>query len=217
VGVALQNLASQKAPVQLVFESLRLSVAARTAEAGRGKLVFDLLAAPTPRIPVASACCVSFLRQGQPWLFMTRVLSIAAKGRSLPPRIAVRTPSFLACTERRRSVRLKVPETVELRATLATISGRHVPVVPLELSLAGMLVETFDETDAELHPGAPLVCALELGELRGLLRGEVGYRQGTRCAVFFPDAVKSGELKPPDVLVKMYRLVESAWLSALGA
>jgi hypothetical protein len=82
--------------------------------------------------------------------------------------------------------------------------------IALNLSLIGMLIEVWQDT--EIPPHTKLEVLLRRGRDRVRLRAELRRRYERRLAVFFPEVLRDASLDPPPELQSMVRDLEALWL-----
>jgi hypothetical protein len=96
----------------------------------------------------------------------------------------------------------------EFEVALCLRGHRH-PVVPVDLSLTGILVQSRSFLlPVRMRAGV----ALTFGDLECTLTGEVVRRDGQLMALHFVESLSNGNLDPPEPLLAIYRRLEQEWL-----
>lgn len=101
-------------------------------------------------------------------------------------------------------------DTRERFAVLLLVAETSVPLVPVDLSLTGVLVEIPDGVEPD--PVCRLRLCYEHDDCE--LLASVVRREGGLCALYFLDALQSGELDPPEALLSIFGHLEQAWLQS---
>lgn len=104
-----------------------------------------------------------------------------------------------------------IPADTRERFQVLLADGRMpVPLLPIDLSLTGALVQLPDQVEPDP------VCRVQLsyGQDQCELLASVVRRQGDLCALHFLDALRSGELDPPEALLSIFSHLEQAWLQS---
>ena len=114
-------------------------------------------------------------------------------------------------TEGRRAFRVAVPRLTDLTVRIG-FKGKTWSVIPVDLSLMGILIE-FPKTEAvDIPIGAEIAIELRLIDKIAALTGLVRRRKDNQYGILLEDSLRNGELKPPESLVLIYKELERQWL-----
>ena len=135
---------------------------------------------------------------------------------TITPRQVGQLEEFLrlnATRERRIGFRVPFsPLKEEVRAGFhvqVQVRGKWVDVIPVDLSLTGMLVEG---KGLALPVHSRVDVQLQFNEISCPLAGEVVRREGQMVALHFTESISGGDLNPPEPLLAIYRQLEMEWL-----
>lgn len=101
-------------------------------------------------------------------------------------------------------------DTSERFQVLLSDPQMPVPLIPVDLSLTGVLVQLPD--GIELDPVCRVQLSYDTDQCE--LLASVVRRDGNLCALHFLDALQSGELDPPEALLSIFSHLEQAWLQS---
>jgi hypothetical protein len=165
-----------------------------------------------PQLRPPTQCSVS-LRFGQRnRAFIATVLAVRPgeiSGGALE--LLMKIPGEIAAGDPRMAFRVPILKPADLGIELHINGDRVVDARPLNLSLIGMLVET-PRAVVPVPDDADVRVLLRHGNLQITVRAEVRHRYDRRLALFFPDVLDDGSLKPPDELRAIVRELELLWL-----
>jgi len=85
-----------------------------------------------------------------------------------------------------------------------------IPLVPVDISLTGVLVELPESMD----PDPVLRLRISFDDDGCDVMASVVRREGALCALHFLDALRAGELDPPEALLGIFGQLEQAWLQS---
>jgi hypothetical protein len=135
----------------------------------------------------------------------------------LSPQDVTRLEDFLrkyAPHERRIGFRvplLSLPSATREQFQICLLDETEtIPLTPVDISLTGVLVELPESMDAD----PVLRIRISFDEDSCDLMASVVRRQGALCALHFLDALREGELDPPEVLLGIFGHLEQAWLQS---
>lgn len=165
-----------------------------------------------PLLRPPTQCSVS-LRFGQRnRVFIATVLKIRPgemSGGALE--LLLRIPGEIAAGDPRMAFRVPILKPSDLVLTLRVNGTVIDDARPLNLSLIGMLIESWDHDPLKMSD-AKIDVILQRGENRVELGAEIRRCYERRIAVFFPDVLTDGNLVPPDELRAIVRELEALWL-----
>ncbi|MBN2397880.1 MAG: PilZ domain-containing protein [Deltaproteobacteria bacterium] len=114
---------------------------------------------------------------------------------------------------RRRAFRVAVPSSAGLMVRFA-LKGKSWSATPVDLSLAGILIEFSRSEGVDIPVDTTLSIELRLNDKIATLTGLVRRRDDNQYGILFLESLREGELNPPETLVNIYKEIERQWLRA---
>jgi len=125
--------------------------------------------------------------------------------------LLLKIPGEIAAGDPRMAFRVPILKPADLGIELHVNGDRVMDARPVNLSLIGMLLET-PPAVVSVPEDADVRVLLRHGNVQITVRAEVRHRYERRLALFFPDVLDDGRLKPPDELRAIVRELELLWL-----
>lgn len=179
------------------------------------EVVIDVVASSGEmRIQPLSACCVSFPHRGRAMVFLTRVRRIEQGATAERPRqLGLRLPAQIVSEDLRSAYRVNNTRGSGLEMTLHDRRGHSWTPQIANLSMSGCLIEFLegDGPGADWSFGSDVGVDLAMGSRSISLCGVVRRREGTRWGLTFREALRGGDVDPPDALSGIVRELERRW------
>jgi hypothetical protein len=164
-----------------------------------------------PRLRPPSQCSISCRFGQRNRVFIATLLAVRPgemSGGALE--LLLRIPGEIAAGDPRMAFRVPILKPADLEIELLVDGEPIENAIALNLSLIGMLIEVWQDT--EIPPHTKLEVLLRRGRDRVRLRAELRRRYERRLAVFFPEVLRDASLDPPPELQSMVRDLEALWL-----
>ncbi len=114
-------------------------------------------------------------------------------------------------TERRTAFRLPVSHSMGL-STNVTFKGKNNSVTPINLSLTGIQVRFSEDDVPDISIGDSVTVSIQLKEKAVEMSGIVLRRIDNRYGILFPDSLQDEMLEPPNLLMVIFKTLETQWL-----
>lgn len=115
--------------------------------------------------------------------------------------------------DRRRAFRVPVWTESQLTAAIEYEGATYNDVDPVDISLAGVLIDLGDSDAPDLSMDDSLSVTLRLGDIKTTLSGVVRRCDGRRYGIVFPASLHRQQVNPPLQLRLIVNQLESQWLS----
>lgn len=208
-----QRLCRQGQRVNVQPESWELAFPARMWKVEDGALVLKLEAEfETLDLPRSSEVWAVFEHQGRIRTFRTRVLGVADKPDGTPAAVRLEAPRQVGSEDRRKAYRVPHLPKPELKAAL--VSGRRTWRPNMRnLSVTGAMFALPAAVTETLKDDGRYVLVLEMDSQIAKINCIITRKETDgRCAVFFPGALRMGDVVPPPDLARIVRLCELTYL-----
>ncbi|MCA9706284.1 MAG: PilZ domain-containing protein [Myxococcales bacterium] len=202
--VRLRAAAEMGTPISLMAAHMALSCAGHLREASPGGVVIELPHPPRGSL-LGAMVAISFPAAGKATGFTSPVTHVEPRaGGAVAVTLAV--PERIQMGQQRASVRVPVPLGTMRAAILHGETPQ--PVVAIDLSLQGILVEYPDGQVPDIEEGHRRMVSLELDGKSVLLEAEVRRRDGPRYGMLF--ILREGR---PSGLVAIVTALQYRWSS----
>jgi hypothetical protein len=210
---AVRESCTFRAPATIFLKDTGVVCKARFASHVVTTITFDV-SDELETAHLGQVCAISFAHGEKPLLFLTTVVDYCERQPGRPAQLVVSLPSVIVGVEKRGTFRVRVVDPAHgLDLEVTTEDGKTWSPRLVDLSLTGMQI-AFPTREPELtvYSRVNVLLRLKKTDLCCQLRGVVRRRDGKRYGLFFPEAVRGGEICPPEALRKLVEAVEQLWM-----
>jgi hypothetical protein len=113
--------------------------------------------------------------------------------------------------QRRRAFRVPLTASSGLSVILG-YKDKSCSVKPLNISLAGILIEFYDDDVYDMAIDTEVELTLKLGDKTSITPGTIVRRDENQYGIFFPDSVIEDDVQPPLFLQSIVLDLERDWI-----